>query len=166
MQETSRPALIRMLEDSGDFPKQLLTYYRPGRSRYTTFVASREDEIDGVLTGSFDSDFREGGAFSAFELPPAPHAYLDRIHVRGPARGAGVGRALIETFATEASARGCTFIGGSVDLSSDSTARRMFFGRLGFTIREHDNFGAQPTDILLMSERAARPSQPWGDKDR
>jgi GNAT superfamily N-acetyltransferase len=166
LQETGRPALCRMLEDSEDFPQQLLHLYRRGRSRYVTFVASCGNEIEGVLTGSFDSDFGEGSAFHSFELPPAPHAFLDRIHVRGSARGAGVGRALIETYAEEASARGCTFIGGSVDLSSEPTARRVFFERLGFSIRELDNFGARPTDVLLTSLRTAEPSRSRADMER
>lgn len=154
--ETDRPALRRLLEESDDFPQHLLPYYRRRGSRYETFVARRAGAIVGVLTGSFDSDFEESGAFASFDLPPAPHAFLDRVHVHESARDAGVGRALIEAYASEAAARGCTFLGGQIDLSSDSTARRAFFERLGFSIRDLDNFGAQPSQILSAG-RLANP---------
>jgi GNAT superfamily N-acetyltransferase len=148
MTESDRPALCRMLEGSDDFPQQLLGYYRRGGGRYGTLVAWSGAKVVGMLTGSFDSDFFESGAFDSFDLRTAPHAFLDRVHVHESARGAGVGRALIVTYAMETVARGCTFIGGSVDLSSDPTARRTFFTRLGFSIRDLDNFGAQPSQIL------------------
>lgn len=137
-----------MLEKSDDFPQQLLYLYRRRSNHYGTFVAWRGDKIDGVLTGSFDSDLAESGAFDSFELPPAPHAFLERIHVRESARGVGIGRALIEMYVNEASARGCSFIGGSIDLSSEPTARKAFFEGLGFAVRDFDNFGAHPTDVL------------------
>ncbi|WP_406071250.1 GNAT family N-acetyltransferase [Micromonospora sp. NBC_01638] len=150
LQETDRPALCRMLEESDDFPQRLLYLYRRRRSNhYWTFIAWRGDKVDGVLTGSFDSDFAEGGAFDSFELPPAPHAFLERVHVRESARAMGVGRALIEMYANEASARGCSFIGGSIDLSSEPTARKAFFEGLGFAVSGLENFGAHPTDVLV-----------------
>jgi len=139
-----------MLEESEDFPQNLLHLYRRGRfSPYRTFVAWRGDAIAGVLTGSFNADFAEDRNFDSFELPPEPHAFLERVHVRESARGLGVGRALIEMYANEASARGCSFIGGSIDLSSDPTARKAFFGGLGFEVCELDIFGAHPTDVLV-----------------
>jgi len=52
------------------------------------------------------------------------------------------------TYASEAAARGCTFIGGQIDLSSESTGRRDFFVRCGFDIRDLDNFGATPACVL------------------
>jgi GNAT superfamily N-acetyltransferase len=103
---------------------------------------------DGVLSGSFDSDFGEGGAFDSFDLPPAPHAFLDRVHVHESARGVGVGQALIEKYAAQAVNRGCTFIGGSVDMPSDAAGRRAFFERIGFSVRDFDNFGARPSEIV------------------
>lgn len=153
MQETDRPDLYRMLEESDDFPQYLLDLYQRGRGRNgdATFVASRGGEIDGVLTGSFHSDLAQSGAFDSFELPPAPHAFLARIYVRRSARCLGTGRALTGAYATEASERGCTFIGGSLDLASEPRARRAFFERLGFTIRDPDNFGARPADVLATS---------------
>lgn len=148
--EHDRPALCRMLEESNDFPQHLLYLYKRsgGPSRCHTFAAWRDGKIAGMLTGSFDSDFFESGAFDSFELLPAPHALLDRVHVRASARGAGIGRALIQHYATEAAARRCTFIGGSLDLSSDPTGRRAFFERLGFSVRDLDNFGAPLSQLL------------------
>lgn len=125
MDESERPALCRMLEDSKDFPQHLLYLHRRrGGSGHATLVASCKGEIVGMLTGSFDSDFRLGGAFDSFELPLAPHAFLYSIHVNRSARRAGVGRALLRKYAEEASARGCGFIGGSVDLSNEPTSRK------------------------------------------
>lgn len=148
MQENQRSALCQMLEDSRDFPQNLLYLYRRRQSPYTIFIASRGDGIEGVLTGSFDSDFSSGNSFDSFELPPAPHAFLERIHVRESGRYAGVGRALIKAYADAAFASQCTFIGGSLDLSSDPAARTAFFTGLGFEVRALDNFGASPTDVL------------------
>lgn len=138
LREIDRPALCQMLEQSESFPRhQLLGYQRPRRlSSVNTLVAWRGDVIVGMLTGSFDSNLEESGAFDSFEPPPAPHAFLVRLHVHESARGNGVGRALVETYATEAQACGCTFIGGSIDRSSDPTYRRAFFERLGFAIRD------------------------------
>lgn len=151
--ENDRPVLCRMLERSDDFPQQLLGRYHRGSSRNATLIAWSGGEIVGVLTGSFDSDFFESGAFDSFDLPSAPHAFLDRVHVHESARGAGIGHALIQAYAIEAVERGCTFIGGQIDLSSDSTARRGFFERLGFSIRDLDNFGALPSQV----RKANRP---------
>ncbi len=137
-----------MLEDSGDFPMSLLGQYRTGRGPYEHLVAWQGERIDGVLTGSFDTDLRQSGAFAAFRLPAPPHAFLARIHVRDAVRGCGVGRKLVEVYVTWAVEYGCTFIGGSLDLSSDPARRRAFFGGLGFSIRQHDNFGARPSSVL------------------
>ncbi len=147
-EETDRPALCRMLAESEDFPQHLLYLHRRAGSHHTTLVARRGEQIDGMLGGSFDADLAVTGVFDVFELPPAPHAFLDRIHVREAARGRGVGRALIEAFAFEAMERECTFIGGSIDLSPGLTARKVFFEGLGFSIREHGNIGADPTGVL------------------
>ena len=137
-----------MLETSVDFPQRLLPFYRGPSSGGATLVAWIAADIVGVLKGSFDSDFAQSGAFDSFNPPPAPHAFIDRVHVHESARGAGVGRALVRMYVREAHARGCTFVGGQVDLSSDSTARRGFFEDLGFSIRSLDNFGARPLEIL------------------
>lgn len=142
------PALYRMLEDSDDFPQNLLYLYRRGGTAHPAFVAWRGNAVEGFLSGSFDADFRGERAFDSFELPTPPHAFLERVHVHPRARNRGVGRALIEEYAAAAVRRGCTFIGGSIDLSSEPTLRRIFFENLGFVVEGHDNFGVQPTDIL------------------
>lgn len=147
MPETQRAALCRMLQESEDFPPGLMELYRRGSSRYVTFVATHRSLIVGVLTGSFDSDFFESGAFDDFELPPAPHGFLDRIHVTSLFRGEGAGRALVNAYVTHAAAAGCSFIGGSVDLSSETSGRRAFIESCGFTIRGWDNFGANVADL-------------------
>lgn len=133
-----------MLLESSDFPQELVYLYqrRGGPSRYETFAAWHGRDAVGMLTGSFDSDFHESGAFDSFDLPPAPHAYLDRIHVLASSRGAGIGRDLLQHYVAEAAARRCTFIGGSLDLSTDPTGRRAFFELLGLPVRGLDNFGA------------------------
>jgi GNAT superfamily N-acetyltransferase len=148
VREADRPALCRMLSESRDFPQSLLYLYQRRSGPDENLVAWRGDDIDGVLTGSFGTDLAASGAFDSFELPPRPHAFLTRIHVRAPARRSGIGRALIRAYAVEASERGCTFIGGSIDLSSESIARRSFFEQLGFSIRALDNFGAGTSDVL------------------
>ncbi len=148
--EEDRPALCRMLLESTDFPQQLVYLYqrRGGLSRSETFVAWRGPAVVGMLTGSFDSDFHESEAFDSFHLPPAPHAFLDRLHVRASNRGEGIGRALMRHYIAEAAARRCTFIGGSLDVSSDPTSRRAFFERLGLPVRGFDNFGAPVSELL------------------
>jgi len=151
IKDSERPALLQMLTSSEDFPQNLLTFYRPGRSHYEALGAWSAGEVLGVLTGSFDSNFFESGAFDSFDPPAAPHAFLDRVHVHESARGVGVGRALVTAYAREAAERACTFIGGQLDLSSDSSARRAFFEQLGFSIRDLDNFGATPAYVLSTS---------------
>lgn len=144
IEERDRPRLCRMLETSQDFPQNLLYLHRRpgGHGSYETFAAWRANEIVGMLSGSFDSDFTGGEAFASFALPSAPHAFLDRVHVRESDRGSGVGRALVAHYAAEAAARRCSFLGGSLDLSSDPVTRKAFFINLGFEVCEWDNFGA------------------------
>lgn len=146
--ESDRPALCRMLEESDDFPQEQVSRYRRASSLYWTFTARRVGEIVGMLTGSFDSNLLEVGTFESFDVPPAPHAFLDRIHVRESARRSAVGRALVEAYAMEAVAHGCSFIGGLIDRSSDWTVRSDFFDQIGFSIRDQDILGAHPSQIL------------------
>lgn len=145
----NREDLCGMLRSCDDFPQELLYLYERdlGTGRDETFVAYRAGEVVGMLSGTFDSDFHESGAFEPFDPPPAPHAFLDRVHIAPRYRRLGIGRRLIKFYADEAAALGCTFIGGSLDLSSDPTERRAFFEQLGFTVREHDNFGAPPSHV-------------------
>lgn len=153
IENRDRPALLDLLQSSRDFPQHLLQYHRPGGSHYRALGVWSAGELVGVLTGSFDSDFRESLAFDSFDPPPAPHAYLDRIHVHENARGQGFGQELVHAYASLAADRGCTFIGGQIDLSSDSTLRRRFFENLGFIIRTYDNFGARPQDVQPRTRR-------------
>ena len=141
-----------MLAESDDFPNNLLDLYRRGMNLDLTFVSWSDGAINGVLTGSFDSDLSGIAEFDSFHPPPGPHAFLDRVHVRNSSRGVGVGSSLTESFAHEAAARGCSFIGGSIDLSSDPRKRRAFFTRLGFSINASDRFGAQPTGVFVAPE--------------
>ncbi|GIJ36625.1 GNAT family N-acetyltransferase [Micromonospora sediminimaris] len=157
LEEADRPAMCRMLEDSGDVALNVLLRYRRPSSLYTTFVAVRGDAIEGMLTGSFDSNVAESGAFESYELPVAPHAFLDRIYVHSAVRHAGVGGALIAAYAAEAAERGCTFVAGTIDVSSDPAARIMFFKRCGFHVVGQENFGARPADLLGGTTGRRRP---------
>lgn len=157
LEEADRPAMCRTLEDSGDVALDVLLRHRRPSSLYTTFVAVRGDAIEGMLTGSFDSNVAESGAFESYELPVAPHAFLDRIHVHSAVRHAGVGGALISAYAAEAAERGCTFIAGTIDVSSDPTARIMFFKQCGFRVVGQENFGARPADLLGRTPGRRRP---------
>lgn len=154
--ETERPALLEFLAATPDFPQQLAYLYRRTGGRDHCFMAWHDDQVVGMLSGSFTSAFTGNRAFESFTLPPSPHAFLERIHVSESERGRGVGTSLVRAYAEEASGRGCTFIGGSIDLSSDSSARRAFFEELGFEIRAHDNFGAT-VDTILAATTACRP---------
>lgn len=102
-----------------------------------------------MLSGGFDSDLAQGGGFDSFELPPPPQAFLDRMHVHDDFRGQGVGTLLLRAYVEEAMRRGCTFIGGQIDLSTDPARRRQFFERRGFSVRDLDNFGSLPEDLDL-----------------
>ena len=154
--ESERPALLAFLAATPDFPQQLAYLYRRTGGRDHCFTAWHDGQVVGMLSGSFTSTFSGNRAFDSFELPPSPHAFLDRIHVHESERGRGVGTSLVRAYAEEASARGCTFIGGSIDLSSDSSARRAFFERLGFQVRGYDNFGAT-VNVVLEATEARHP---------
>lgn len=137
-----------MLEASTDFPSHLAYSYLRGRPPYTTFVAWRGHDVVGVLTGSFDADLSELDEFNDLSVPPGRHAFLERLHVDDSARGLGVGCDLLSFYADEAELRGCTFIGGSIDLSSDPADRKAFFRSRGFSINSRDRFGAYPSDVV------------------
>lgn len=157
LEEGDRPAMCRMLEDSGDVAFDVLSRYRRPSSLYTTFVAVRGGAIEGMLTGSFDSNVAESGAFESYELPAAPHAFLDRIQVHSAVRHAGVGSALIAAYAEQAAERGCTFVAGTINVSSEPKARIMFFKQCGFRVVGQENFGARPAEILGGTRGRRRP---------
>lgn len=147
--ESDRPALLEMLRSSRDYRDANIDLYRRPSSRAAVFVARSDDEIIGMLSGGFDSDLVQGGGFDSFDLPTPPQAFLDRMHVHEDFRGMGVGTLLLRTYVEEAVRRGCTFVGGQLDLSSDSTQRRRYFEGRGFSVRDLDNFGARPHELLL-----------------
>ncbi|WP_028644070.1 GNAT family N-acetyltransferase [Nocardioides sp. URHA0020] len=147
MPEERRPALCRMLRESQDFPDRNIARFEHESARYLPFIAEYRDIIVGFLSGSVDSDFHQNDSFDSFDAPPGPHGFLDLVHVSSVFRRQGSGRQLVRTYAQHAASSGCMFVGGSIDLSSESSARRAFFERCGFTIREHDNFGALPGDV-------------------
>jgi GNAT superfamily N-acetyltransferase len=99
----------------------------------------------------------ESGAFESYELPVAPHAFLDRIHVHSAERRAGVGGALVAAYGAEAAERGCTFVAGTIDVSSDPAARIRFFKQCGFRVVGQENFGARPADLLGGTPGRRRP---------
>lgn len=143
-----RAALCRILMDEDDFPQNLLYLYGRPAGPGENFLAWRGDRIHGLLTGVFRHDFANDSDFDGFDYPPAPHAWLSRLHVIGGARREKIGRDLVVEFAAEALERGCSFAGGSLDSTSDQAGRRAFFRQLGFTVGGRGNFGAKPADIL------------------
>lgn len=156
LREADRRLLVEMLHSSRDYPGTALDLYRRPSGRATVFVASAEGEVVGMLSGGFNTDLAQGGGFDSFDLPPPPHAFLDRVHVLEDFRGTGVGTLLVQTYVEEAVRRRCTFVGGQLDLSSDQTLRRRYFEARGFSVRGLDNFGARP-DELLVGLAAALP---------
>jgi GNAT superfamily N-acetyltransferase len=149
LSEADRPLLLQMLRSSWDYPDTALDLYRRPSSRTTVFVAWSDHEVVGMLSGGFDSDLAQGGGFDSFDLPPPPQALLDRIHVHENFRRTGVGTLLLRTYVEEATRRRCTFVGGQLDLSSDPTQRRRYFESRGFSVRNLDNFGARPDELLI-----------------
>ena len=147
--EADRPALLEMLRLSWDYPDTALRLYRRPSSRTTVFVAWSDGEIVGMLSGGFDSDLAQGGGFDSFDLPPPPQAFLDRMHVQEDFRGTGVGTLLLRAYVEEAMRRHCTFVGGQLDLSSDPAQRRGYFKARGFSVRDLDNFGARPDELIV-----------------
>lgn len=138
--------LLEVLDD----PKLDHLYGIPS-SYGTKFAAWQRGRPVGLLHVNFNSDFHENDVWQVFNIPPAPHAYLIRAQVEEASRGAGIGRALIGFLAEEAEARGCTFIGGMLDWSSDPQARRRFFQRCGFTIAGQDHIGATPSEVAAAT---------------
>lgn len=152
-----RAALCEMLEDEVDFPQNLVYLYQRPSGPDENLLVWRDERIEGLLTGTFRHDFSDNRDFTEFGLPRAPHALLTRIHVRHTARHQGNGEALVAHFAAEADKRGCDFVGGYLDGSSDKTGRRNFFEHLGFTVSRFDNFGARTAEILASVANEVRP---------
>lgn len=137
-----------MLQDEDELSVGSADFYRRPQPPHVDFVAWHDQDIVGVISGTFAFDYRDNGSFDSFDLPTGPHAFLTRLYVRQPARRRRVGFDLVRAFAEEAEARRCTYVVGSLDLSSDPRARTAFFVAVGFDIADGDMFGATPRDIL------------------
>ena len=102
---------------------------RRGRSEhYRMRVASIDGVVAGFCEGSFDSDFAGRGAPDDC---PVPHAYGTFLAVHDDHRRAGIGRALMLSYAADAKAHGCSFLALSPDESSSDAERLAFFQSLG-----------------------------------
>ncbi|MGV1005691.1 MAG: GNAT family N-acetyltransferase [Candidatus Nanopelagicales bacterium] len=138
LREQDRPALIHMLEDAGDLDPSTIGMYRIRRAMPDVMLVAW---VDGNLVGMFNTsckaDFHGMPDFESFDLPPRPHAFMDRIHVHPAVRRGRVGQALVDAFIRTANDHACTFAGGHVDATSDPTGRIEFFERLGFEVHGH-----------------------------
>lgn len=102
---------------------------RRGRSdRYRMRVAAIDGMVAGFCEGSFDSDFAGRGAPADC---PVPHAYGTFLAEHHDHRRAGIGRALLLSYAADAKAHGCSFLALSPDESSADAQRLAFFQSLG-----------------------------------
>lgn len=83
--------------------------------------------------------------------PDAPHLYLFAIGVRGPARGQGLGGALLDPILAE-----CDAAGRAVYLENSKPANHGFYASRGFETQAvfHAADGAPPLEAMW---RAARP---------
>ena len=147
LRRDDREAVVEMLASSSDFDQSLMRQYSSAGA-YETLFAHQGSRVEGVVSGSFHGDLHDSREFAQFTLPPGPHGFLARVHVRDAARGQGVGRALIEAYAARASLFRCTFVGGFIDRSADLRARTHFFKKVGFTVKSNDVLGANIEDLL------------------
>lgn len=147
LRRDDREAVVEMLASSSDFDQSLMRQYSSAGA-YETLFARRGSQVEGVISGSFRGDLHDSREFAQFTLPPGPHGFVARVHVRDEARGEGVGRALVQAFAAHARSLRCTFVGGFIDRSDDPHGRRRFFKRVGFTVKPNDALGAKIEDLL------------------
>lgn len=137
-----------MLREDSELPLSVAGSYASPNAWDVDYVVRFNDQIDGVMTFSFGLDFTDNHSYRLLDLPASPHAVIHRIFVRVSERGRGVGPRLIRELAQEAVARGCTFIVGSLDRTSEVAERRRFFSKVGFTVARDDTFGAAPGHVL------------------
>jgi GNAT superfamily N-acetyltransferase len=142
-----------MIEASEDFPHTLTYQYRRPGGCNVTFVAAAAGQILGMIDGTFDSDL-DRKTFKGLHFPNPPHAFIVRMHVHESVRSRGIGTELMWWFADEAIERLCTYIGASIDLSSDPGPRRNFFRRCGFDVSPYDNIGGLPDTVRSLTARA------------
>jgi ribosomal protein S18 acetylase RimI-like enzyme len=110
-------------------------------------VATVEGQVAGFCEGRFGSDFT---AYGAPDHCPVPHAFVGFLAVHQTHRRAGIGRALLLSYAADAKARGCSFLGLRLDESGDDAQRLAFFQSLGLTMvntRSH-LWGAPIIDLV------------------
>jgi GNAT superfamily N-acetyltransferase len=115
------------------------------------FLASVEKLIETTdtefLLGAVDDDSPPVGVcqlrFRHSVWTATPDCWLEDLFVSAPARGTGVGAALIELAFARATARGCRRI--ELDTNEDNPALRLY-QRLGFSERSK---GAPGRDLLL-----------------
>jgi len=155
-----RATLVGMLQSADDLSMGSSDFYRRPHPPHEDFLAWDHQKIVGVITGTFDFDYRNNEAFDSLELQAGPHAFVTRLYVDRPARERGIGRDLVRAFAAEADARGCTSIVGNLDASSDPRERIAFFTALGFEITEDQLLGAAPGDVLDAIQQLERQSRP------
>jgi GNAT superfamily N-acetyltransferase len=133
-----------MLTESEDFPQNLVYLYRNKPVDGTTFIAERlgDGTIVGMLTGTFATDLFDRRDYEDFDLPPLPHSVVERIFVPLSERRNHIGSALLSRYLEEASRRGCTFIGGALDIGPGLADRKRFFAEYGFDVTPNNFFGA------------------------
>jgi GNAT superfamily N-acetyltransferase len=95
---------------------------------FPTLVALVGGDVVGVLEGTFDATYDERFAASA---SARPLAWVYFIGVAPAHRRAGVGLALLRSFAGAAAGEGCTFLALLPDEQDDVVGRRAFFARCG-----------------------------------
>ena len=89
-----------------------------------------------------------GGGLDSFDPPAAPHAFLERMHVHDGFGGNGVGTQLLHAYVAEAASRGCAFVGGQLDLTSETTSAGST-SNAAVSQRDLDNFGARPDELRI-----------------
>ncbi|WP_022906591.1 GNAT family N-acetyltransferase [Curtobacterium sp. B18] len=148
IQPADRPGLVSMLAAAVDLPSGISDWYRNAKPPHLDLAAWNAGAIEGVVTGTFGSDFQGDPSFGSLDLPPGPHAFLTRIYVAPAARRRGVGLDLLKAFADEALARRCEYVAGVVDLSSEYAEREEFFTASGFAISDDHMIGALATEVV------------------
>lgn len=146
-----RPRVVEMLREDPDIDSSIADFYASRRTWDEDYVAWTHDRAVAMMTASFGLDFTDQHSYRLLDLPDAPHALLHRLFVRASERYTGVGTALLRHLAEEATARGCTYVVGYLDRTSDQTNRRRFFERRGFSIAADGALGATPYEILART---------------
>ena len=145
-----------MLQEADDLPVGVADWYRYPHPPHVDYVAWIDDQVVGILSGTFGNDFSGNEAFASLPLPRAPHAFLTRVYVQQHQRRGRIGLDLVRAFAEDADAGRSTYIAGTFDRTSDVRVRRRFFETVGFETTRDDRFGADPNDVLDTIARLDR----------